>query len=65
MFLTYSKLRNTKAWMMSMGIVLGCLLLVLNIFCLKLNIYKIHHINLVPFDIFEQVNNIKCLYNYF
>ena len=51
--------------MMSMGIILGCLLLVLNIFCLKLNIYKIHHINLVPFDIFEQVNNIKCLYNYF
>ena len=26
---------------------------------------KIHHINLVPFDIFEQVNNIKCLCDYF
>ena len=28
-------------------------------------LHKIHHINLVPFNIFEQVNNIKYLYDYF
>ena len=27
-------------------------------------LHKINHINLVLFDIYEQVNNIKCLYDY-